>query len=206
MPADPAEPERRRRLVLLARDRLDGTSRRLGDLRAPPEDERDRGGEEGAELEPGRDRGQAEVDDEDRDEDRQAAEDLDVEPDQRLQRQELDRQQRPERDPDQRAADDGGRGDTERPRQAVEDDVVDDRLGPVGALEPRARRRRRLRRPPARAGRRSPTGAREVDISGPPGERAGTRAGGSAPTAPRRGRGRRRRAPSATRSSAASGC
>ena len=80
----------------------------------------------------GRDRGQPEVDDEDGDEDRQAAEDLDVEPDQRLQRQELDRQQRAEHDPDQRAADDGDRGDAERARQAVEEDVADDGLGPVG--------------------------------------------------------------------------
>ena len=41
----------------------------------------------GAELELRRDRRQPEVDDEDRDEDRQAAEDLDVEPDQRCERQ-----------------------------------------------------------------------------------------------------------------------
>ncbi len=124
MPADPAEAERRRRLVLLARDRLDGTARRLGDLRAPPEDERDRGGGERPELELARDRGQAEVDDEDGDEDRQAAEDLDVEPDQRPQRPELDREQRAEHDPDQRAADDGDRRDPERPRQALLEDVA----------------------------------------------------------------------------------
>ena len=79
--ADPAEPERRGCLVLLARDRLDGAARRLGDLGAAPEDERDRGRGERAELELRRDRGEAEVDDEDRDEDRQAAEDLDVEAD-----------------------------------------------------------------------------------------------------------------------------
>ena len=101
--AHPAEAERRGALVLLARDRLDRAARRLGDLRAAPQDERDRRSRERVvELEPRRHRGQAEVDDEDGDEDRQAAEDLDVEPDQRLQRQEADRHQRPEDDPDQR--------------------------------------------------------------------------------------------------------
>ena len=38
VPADPAEAERRGRLVLLARDRPDGAARRLGDLGAAPED------------------------------------------------------------------------------------------------------------------------------------------------------------------------
>ena len=55
--ADPAEAERRRGLVLLARDRLDGAARRLGDLGAAPEDERDRRGGQRSELERGRDSG-----------------------------------------------------------------------------------------------------------------------------------------------------
>ena len=50
VPADPAEAERGRRLVLLARDRLHRAARRLGDLRASPEDEPDRGGGERVEL------------------------------------------------------------------------------------------------------------------------------------------------------------
>src|SRR6185503_12585970 len=76
--AHPAEAERRRRLVLLPRDRLHGAAGRLGDLRAPPEDQRDRRGGERAELERGVDRGKAEIDHEDRHENRQTAEDLDV--------------------------------------------------------------------------------------------------------------------------------
>ncbi len=43
VPADPAEAERGRRFVLLARNRLHGPPRRLGDLGAAPEDEPDRG-------------------------------------------------------------------------------------------------------------------------------------------------------------------
>ena len=46
--AGPAEAERRRGLVLLARDRLDRAARGLGDLGAAPEDERDRGGRQRA--------------------------------------------------------------------------------------------------------------------------------------------------------------
>ena len=42
VPADPAEAERRGRLVLLARDRLHRAARRLGDLRAPPQRQADR--------------------------------------------------------------------------------------------------------------------------------------------------------------------
>ena len=51
MAADPAEAERRGRLVLLARDRLDRAARRLGDLRAPPERQADRRRGERVELE-----------------------------------------------------------------------------------------------------------------------------------------------------------
>ena len=84
MPAEPAEPERRRRLVLLDRDRLHRTARRLGHLGAPPQDERDRrrrqsGVDVRRRCDPHDRAREAEVDDEDGDEDRQPAEDLDVE-------------------------------------------------------------------------------------------------------------------------------
>ena len=81
--ADPAEAERRRGLVLLARDRLDRAARRLGHLCASPEGEPDR--RRGQRLEPQvhADRRQREVDDEDRHQDREPAPDLDVGADER---------------------------------------------------------------------------------------------------------------------------
>src|SRR2546422_10647730 len=106
MAADPAEAERGRGLVLLARDRLDRPTGRFRDLSASPEDQAER--RTGDRAEPvvdyrsGRKRV---IDEENRDEDRQASPDLDVETDQSLERPEANRQQRPEEYPDDRAPD-----------------------------------------------------------------------------------------------------
>ena len=104
VPADPAEAECGGGFVLLPRNGLDRTARRLGHLRAPPEDERDRARGECVEPETQADGREREEHDEDRHEDRKPSPDLDVEADHCPQWQELDREERPERDPDERAS------------------------------------------------------------------------------------------------------
>src|SRR5439155_18989021 len=81
VPADPPEAERRGRFVLLARDRLDRSARRLGDLGAPPQRQADRRRDPLGEAKVQRQSRQREEDDEERDDEREASPNLDVEPD-----------------------------------------------------------------------------------------------------------------------------
>jgi hypothetical protein len=109
VPADPAEAERRGGFVLLVPDRLHGSSRRLGDLCAAPEDQPDgRRLESGERLDVRQVRNrlveprQREVDEEDGHDDRQAAPELDVGADQHARRPEANSEQRAEHEPDRR--------------------------------------------------------------------------------------------------------
>src|SRR3972149_559675 len=81
MSADPAEAPRRGSLVLLLRYRLHGASRRLCDLSAAPERERDRGRYQRVELEARVYHREHEEDEEECHQDRQASPYFDVEAD-----------------------------------------------------------------------------------------------------------------------------
>ena len=118
---DPTEAEPRGGLMLFLRNRPHRPARCLGDLSAPPEREGDRRGH--VRVEPNvkwADRVvRKPVDEEDRHENRKAAPDFDVEPDQPLERTELDRHQGPEQDPDHHARRDRDHREPQRLRQAL---------------------------------------------------------------------------------------
>ncbi len=132
MPPDPAEPERRGGLVLLAGDRADGAARGLRHLGAAPEDQPDPGRGQRRELERLADRRQREEDDEDRHDDRQATPHLDVHADRPRDRPEPDRQEGPEQDPEHESAEQRDRRELERASQALLEHVVRDGVDPVG--------------------------------------------------------------------------
>jgi hypothetical protein len=124
---------RRRGLVLLARDRLHRSARRLGDLGAAPERQGDDPRRQRAELEAGPEqRRQAEVDDEEGHDHGEPAPDLDVEADQPARGRELDRQQRAEHDADHRGEDQRERRHAQRVPEPGLEHVPRDGLDPVG--------------------------------------------------------------------------
>src|SRR3972149_134052 len=146
MSADPAEAPRRGSLVLLLRYRLHGASRRLCDLSAAPERERDRGRYQRVELEARGYHREHEEDEEECHQDRQASPYFDVEADHGSRRKEPDRKQRAECHTDQEASCQRDRGDLKRASQPYLEHVAENWLGPIRkeahrASSGRARRR-----------------------------------------------------------------
>jgi hypothetical protein len=145
--ADPAEAQRGRGLVLLVRDRLDGFSRGLGDLRAAPQAQsHDRGVQRSQAqrlaVKLVRQRRQSEEHQEDRHDDRKPPPELDVASDRRAQRESPICQERSQDDADDRARKalantlprriDEAAARAERSSQAVLSKAFRGELGPNG--------------------------------------------------------------------------